>query len=83
MDPQDAVSVPRFYSRNFPDSFLPCYYLPGFINIEQTLYQNIGEELKNMGYNVEPVEGWNNIVGSVCVIIFDPNAGKLYGGADP
>ena len=83
MDPQEAISALRFYSRNFPDSFSPHDYFPGMINIEDSLYQEIGEDLKNMGYNVEPADNWDNIMGSVCAIIVDPETGKLFGGSDP
>ena len=83
MDPQEAISAPRFYTRNFPDSFSPHDYFPGLVNIEESLYQDIGRELEEMGYDVEPVEDWDNIMGSVCAIIVDPDTGKLYGGADP
>lgn len=83
MDPQEAISTPRFYSRNFPDSFSPHEYTPGVVKIEAALFDRIGSDLKKLGYRVEKVEDWDNIMGSVCAILVDPHSGKLLGGADP
>lgn len=83
MDPQEAISAPRFYSRNFPDSFSPHEYTPGVVKIEAALHNRVGKDLEKMGYRVEAVGDWDNIMGSVCAILVDPRSGRLLGGADP
>jgi gamma-glutamyltranspeptidase/glutathione hydrolase len=83
MDIQDAIDAPRFRSWNFPDSFSPHEYEPGLITLEESLYDEVGEELEAMGYEVEIVEDWDYEMGAVCAIIRDPETGHLIGGADP
>jgi gamma-glutamyltranspeptidase/glutathione hydrolase len=81
MDIQEAIDAPRFRSRNFPDSFSPHEYRPGVLNLEKTLYEQVGKDLEAMGYKVEVVDDWHYEMGAVCAIIKD--AEKLVGGADP
>lgn len=83
MDIQDAIDAPRFRSRNFPDSFSPHAYEPGLVTLEQSLYDEVGEELEAMGYEIKVVEDWHYEMGAVCAIIRDPETGRLVGGADP
>ena len=83
MDPQEAVAAPRFKTVNFPDSFAPHNYRPGTIELEQTLYERVGEDLKAMGYSVVAEDDWENSFGGVCLIIKDPETGRLLGAADP
>jgi len=83
MDPQEAISAPRFLSLNWPNSFAPHEYYPGQIELEATLYDSCGAQLEAMGYKVNRLEDWDNKFGAVCAIIKDPETGKLIGGADP
>ncbi len=83
MDPQEAISAPRFISLNWPDSFAPHEYHPGQIELEASIYDTCGEQLKAMGYKVARLEDWDNKFGAVCAIIKDPETGTLIGGADP
>lgn len=83
MDPQEAISAPRFLSLNWPDSFAPHTYAPGQISLEDSVYQNCSKELEGMGYKVNKYRDWDNEFGSVCAIIRDAETGTLYGGADP
>ena len=83
MNPQEAVSAPRFLSLNFPDSFAPHEYCPGQIKLEAALADACGDALTQMGYTVNRCEDWDNTFGAVCAILKDPATGTLYGGADP
>lgn len=83
MDIQDAIDAPRFRSKNFPDSFSPHEYNPGKLLMERGLYQQVGENLESMGYEIEVVEDWYYEMGAVCAIVRDPETGELIGGADP
>jgi len=83
MDPQEAISAPRFISLNWPDSFAPHEYYPGQIELEASIYDSCGEQLKAMGYKVTRLDDWDNTFGAVCAIIKDPETGILIGGADP
>ncbi|MFB0921454.1 MAG: gamma-glutamyltransferase, partial [Oscillospiraceae bacterium] len=83
MDPQEAISAPRFISLNWPDSFAPHEYYPGQIELEASIYDTCGAQLEAMGYKVTRLDDWDNTFGAVCAIIKDPNTGMLTGGADP
>ncbi|MEA4895550.1 MAG: gamma-glutamyltransferase [Oscillospiraceae bacterium] len=83
MDPQEAISAPRFISLNWPDSFAPHEYYPGQIELEASIYDSCGKQLEDMGYKVTRLEDWDNSVGAVCAIIRNPETGLLIGGADP
>lgn len=83
MDPQEAISAPRFISLNWPNSFAPHEYFPGQIELEASIYDSCGAQLEAMGYKVTRIDDWDNGFGSVCAIIKDPVSGKLLGGADP
>lgn len=83
MNPQEAVTAPRFRSLNWPDSFSPHNYYPGRIELEKDIYDRSGKALKNLGYDVVGRDIWEYDFGAPCVSLKDPTSGKLYGGADP
>ncbi|MBU9713851.1 gamma-glutamyltransferase family protein [Evansella tamaricis] len=83
MDPQEAVSVPRFGSYNFPISFAPNEYDPGLIKLEESLYEEVGDELERMGYEIEVLRDWHNEFGSVLTVMIDQETGNKIGSADP
>ena len=83
MDPQEAINAPRFISLNWPNSFAPHEYFPGLIEVETSIYNASGEQLKSMGYRVNRLDDWDNKFGAVCAIIKDSSTGELIGGADP
>lgn len=83
MDPQEAISAPRFLSLNWPNSFAPHEYYPGEIELEASIYDECGDALAAMGYKVNKFDDWDNHFGSVCAIVKDPETGALSGGADP
>jgi gamma-glutamyltranspeptidase/glutathione hydrolase len=83
MDPQTAISAPRFISLNWPNSFAPHEYFPGEMTVEQSIYDSVGEELKTKGYKLTAIRDWDNLLGAVCAIVKDSETGMLQGGADP
>ncbi|TGK01366.1 gamma-glutamyltransferase family protein [Leptospira langatensis] len=83
MDPQQAVSAPRFRSLNWPDSFSPHKYYPGRIELEEEIYKSQGKALEQLGYEVLEREKWEYDFGAPCISLKDPKTGILYGGADP
>ena len=83
MDPQQAISAPRFISLNWPNSFAPNVYFPGELTLEASIYDAVGAHLADMGYNLNRERDWDNALGSVCAIIRDSESGTLIGGADP
>ncbi len=83
MDPQEAISAPRFISLNWPNSFAPHEYFPGQIELEASLYDACGPRLIAMGYKVDRLEDWDNQFGAVCAIMKNPETETLVGGADP
>ncbi|MDR0663051.1 MAG: gamma-glutamyltransferase, partial [Spirochaetaceae bacterium] len=83
MDPQTAISAPRFISLNWPNSFAPHEYFPGEMTVEQSIYDSAGRELEAMGYKLTAVRDWDNLLGAVCAVLKDSQTGELRGGADP
>jgi gamma-glutamyltranspeptidase/glutathione hydrolase len=83
MDIEDAIEAPRFRSKNFPDSFSPHEYDPGTVELEKSLYDQVGADLEKMGYTVEVVEDWSWTMGAIGAIIPDPRTHTLVGGSDP
>ena len=83
MDPQEAISAPRFISLNWPNSFAPHVYFPGQIELEASVDDACGEQLKAMGYKINRLDDWDNKFGAVCAIMKDHESGRLTGGADP
>lgn len=83
MNPQEAISAPRFISLNWPNSFAPHEYFPGELTLEQSLYDSAGGKLETMGYKLTAIRDWDNLLGAVCAIVKDSETGRLQGGADP
>ncbi|MDF3818744.1 gamma-glutamyltransferase family protein [Leptospira sp. 96542] len=83
MDPQKAVEAPRFRSINWEDSFSPHTYTAGGLELEENLYENVGKQMKELGYDVYKKGKLDNDFGSVCAVIKDESSGLLLGVADP
>ncbi len=81
---QEAIEAPRFVSANFPNSFSPHDYSPGTVEIERSLYEEIGDGLEEKGYELDVYEDWadGDRFGGVCAVV-DEDGGSLAGGADP
>ena len=80
MDPQQAVEAPRFATASVTNSFYPRVYLPGQLNVEPTLPEDVLSHLASMGHKVTEVETCG--VGAV-VATRDPDTGTMAAGADP
>ena len=82
MEPQDAVSAPRFVSWNYPNSFWPHDYQPGRLVFEDRIPQEVVDELVRRGHD-NSMEGIRSLgSGDVCAILVDPDTGVLKGAAD-
>ena len=80
MDPQEAVEAPRFASRSVTNSFYPREYLPGRLNVDPGIPQEVRSKLAAMGHDVEEV----NSCGLGAIVTHrDPRTGALSAGADP
>jgi len=84
MDVQEAIELPRFASANFPNSFSPHDYSPGTVEIERSLYEEIGDGLEEKGYSLDVYDDWadGDRFGGVCAVKRVEDGG-LTGGADP
>lgn len=84
MNIQEAIEAPRFVSANFPDSFSPHNYSPGTVEIERSLYEEIGDGLEEKGYSLDVYDDWadGDRFGGVCAVK-RVEGGSLAGGADP
>lgn len=82
---QEAIEAPRFVSANFPNSFAPHEYSPGTVEIERSLYEEIGDGLEEKGYELDVYDDWadGDRFGGVCAVMKDEDDGSLVGGADP
>lgn len=83
MDIQQAVEAPRFATYSFPSSFAPNTYLPDLLMIEQSISEDVAEDLSRRGHRVERWEDGTWKAGGVLAVVFDPETGELSAGADP
>ena len=80
MDPQQAVEAPRFSSQSVTNSFYPRVYLPGQLNVEAGIPEEVRSRLSSLGHKV--VEAGHCGNGAV-VTQRDPRTGAMSAGADP
>ena len=80
MDPQQAVEAPRFSSQSVTNSFYPRMYLPGQLNVEAGISEEVRSKLARLGHKV--VEAEKCGLGAV-VTQRDPETGVMSAGADP
>lgn len=81
MDIQAAIDAPRFRCFTWPDSFSPHDSEPGVVELEATLYDSIGEELRGHGYEVRRRGDWENRFSAVGAIVRE--ADGFVAGSDP
>ena len=81
MNPQQAVEAPRFSSQSVTNSFYPRVYLPGQLNLEPGIPEDVRWKLSNMGHKVEVTDGGAGM-GAI-VTQRDPETGVMSAGADP
>ena len=80
MDPQQAVEAPRFASWSMINSFYPRVYLPGQLNVEAGIPEEVRSRLMALGHKVVDAETCGN--GAI-VTRRDPQTGVLCASADP
>ena len=80
MDPQQAVEAPRFATQSVPNSFYPREYLPGQLDVEANIPDEVRSKLTALGHKVveSPTCGFG-----ATVIQRDPETGVMTAGADP
>lgn len=83
MSPQAAVDAPRFASYSWPASALPHTYLPGQLNVDAEIDDDIGPELAALGHKVKRWPSRYYAAGSVAIIRKDLNTGIMQAAADP
>jgi gamma-glutamyltranspeptidase/glutathione hydrolase len=80
MNPQEAVSAPRFSSNSFPGSFYPHGYFPGKLNLEAGFAAHISDALSLKGHRVTRVD---HVGQGAIVVQLDRESGVRSAGTDP
>ena len=83
MNAQHAVEETRFATQSFPNSFEPHAYFPAKLQIEQRLFNDIGNDLKGRGHDFEMWQNWVWQAGAMCLIRKDTETGRFAAAADP
>ncbi|RMF86723.1 MAG: gamma-glutamyltransferase family protein [Nitrospinota bacterium] len=83
LDPQEAISAPRFGTWSFPNSFYPHAYQPGDLKVENRVDPQTLSALRAKGHRLEVWPEWEWRAGGVVTILVDQERGVLWGGADP
>ncbi len=82
LEPQRAVEAPRFVSRSHPDSFAPHAYFPGQLSVEGLLHDDVADDLRKLGHDVQRWPDRTVRAGGVCAIRFDAETGIFEAAAD-
>ena len=83
MDVQDAIDAPRVTSHNFPSSFSPYNYFPGYVSLEGRIPEIVRQELERRGHRLDIHPDYTRNAAAVEVIVAEPKPGFLRAGADP
>lgn len=83
MKVQEAVEAPRFATYSFPSSFAPNAYHPNLLTLEESISDQVFDDLLALGHKAErwPDGTWK--AGGVLAVQRDPESGRLAAGADP
>ena len=79
---QEAVSAPRFCGYSFPASPWPHKVAPNRLVLEGRISDEISDQLRHQGHEVEVVGPWGVVNGFVPIIVVQ-STGVYRGGADP
>jgi gamma-glutamyltranspeptidase/glutathione hydrolase len=82
MNPQEAVEAPRFDTQHYVSSFDNHEFLPGVLNVESRIPDEVISQLNARGHKLKIQSGWGT-GSSPTVIIYDSKSGVISGGADP
>ena len=69
MDVQDAIDAPRVTSLNFPSSFSPYNYYPGFVSLEGRIPETVQQELEGRGHRLDIGPDYTRNAAAVEVIV--------------
>jgi gamma-glutamyltranspeptidase / glutathione hydrolase len=83
MDVQDAIDAPRVTSHNFPSSFSPYNYYPGYVSLEGRIPEAVRQKLDHWGHRLDIQPDYTRNAAAVEVIVAEPKPGFLRAGADP
>lgn len=83
MNAQDAVEAPRFATYSFPSSFAPNAYYPNLLTVEESIPEEIFDELLTLGHRAERWADGTWKAGGVLAVHRDTETGQLTAGADP
>ncbi|PKB84016.1 MAG: hypothetical protein BZY88_00905 [SAR202 cluster bacterium Io17-Chloro-G9] len=81
MNIQEALDAPTVHSVHFPSSFYPRPAYPGRVIAESRIPEQVIDELKKRGHQVQMTGDWAN--GKVMAIRFDKDRGVIQGGVSP
>ena len=73
MNTEEANFSPRFFCQKFDDH----------LYLESRIPENVVEELKEKGHDVQVLGDFDLFFGGVQLITVDPETGIYYGSADP
>lgn len=73
MTAEEANFAPRFFCQKFDD----------YLYVESRIPQNVVDELRLMGHNVQTLGDYDLFFGGAQLITVDPFTGIYYGSADP
>jgi gamma-glutamyltranspeptidase / glutathione hydrolase len=79
--PQEAIDAPAFQSNAFPGSFWPREWVPGGVNIEGRVGDDVIAELERRGHVVKRAGDWT--LGRLSSVGTDPSTGLLSAAANP
>jgi gamma-glutamyltranspeptidase/glutathione hydrolase len=80
MNLQQAVEAPRFATQSMTNSFYPRAYNPGQLNLENTIPEDVAQQLTARGHKIIRVGACG--IGAV-ITHRDADSGVLMAGADP
>ncbi|MGH2550925.1 MAG: gamma-glutamyltransferase family protein [Thermomicrobiales bacterium] len=83
MDPQASIEAPRLASYSFPESFYPFPYRPGLVMAESRIPDDVIEDLRRRGHEIELWPEWSAAAGALCTVVVDETNRALLAAADP
>jgi gamma-glutamyltranspeptidase/glutathione hydrolase len=81
MDLQTAIEAPKFSTPHFPATFYPHGSLPGVLQVEDRISNEVRDQLAGRGHKIEVRPPWSE--GHVVAVQINTETGVLAGGADP